>query len=87
MWLVYRASDGRTIQQPWQDIQDVGTLIDPDSGEDRAMLGWTATAPQQCSGCDTEVSLDPESGSYAHLDEAGNPDRWIDRGHYAEPRT
>lgn len=45
MWLVYKDLDGETHHQPWQDLTSVGTLIDPESGDDMEIVGWTTTAP------------------------------------------
>lgn len=45
MWLAYVDRDGGRHYQPWQDVTEVGTLIDPDSGDDMEMVGWTTTAP------------------------------------------
>lgn len=33
MWLVYEDQHGGNHYQPWQDVDVVGTLIDPDSGD------------------------------------------------------
>lgn len=40
MWLVYVAEDGTNHFQPWQDVSEVGTLID-EMGDDMEMIGWT----------------------------------------------
>lgn len=40
MFLIYRDERGNLHAQPWQDVQDVGGLIDPDSGDDRDIIGW-----------------------------------------------
>jgi len=45
MWLVYVADNGENHFQPWQDLMSAGTLIDPESGDDMEMVGWTTTAP------------------------------------------
>lgn len=45
MWLVYKDDDGVLHYQHWNDIGEVGTLIDPDSGDDMAIIGWTANLP------------------------------------------
>ena len=41
MYLVYIDNEGNKHYQHWQDIEDVGTLIDPDTGNDMRMIGWT----------------------------------------------
>lgn len=38
--LVYRAENGLTYTQPLEDVSEVGTLIDPDTGEDMEMIGF-----------------------------------------------
>lgn len=40
MWLVYEDEQGNKHYQMWQDLTDVGTLIDPESGEDMPLIGW-----------------------------------------------
>lgn len=45
MWLVYRSESGDSYFQPWQDLTTAGTLIDPDSGEDMELVGWTTDLP------------------------------------------
>lgn len=45
MWLVYVDAHGDNHFQPWQDLEESGTLIDPESGEDMEMVGWTTTPP------------------------------------------
>ncbi len=45
MWLVYIDDDGGLHYQPWNDLTEVGTLIDGDTGEDMQMIGWTVSAP------------------------------------------
>lgn len=47
MWLVYREeSTGKLHYQHWRDVPEVGTLIDPDTGDDLQLVGWTATTPE-----------------------------------------
>ena len=41
MWLVYTDERGKKHYQPWQDLVEVGTLIDEESGDDMEMIGWT----------------------------------------------
>ncbi len=41
MWLVYEDSSGNKHYQPWTDLVECGTLIDPESDEDMEMIGWT----------------------------------------------
>lgn len=45
MWLVYQDDAGNQHHQPWQDLPEVGTLIDPETGEDMPLTGWTTTPP------------------------------------------
>jgi len=45
MWLVYADCNGDHHYQPRQDVAEVGTLIDPESGDDMEMVGWTTTTP------------------------------------------
>lgn len=40
MELVYRDADGNEHRQPWQNISEVGTLIDPETGDDMELDGW-----------------------------------------------
>jgi hypothetical protein len=49
MFLIYRDSEGRRFTQHWQDLTEMGTLIDPETGEDLELIGWHSavkTAPQ-----------------------------------------
>lgn len=41
MFLVYKDSDGEFHYQPWQDVAEVGTLIDPETGDDMELIGWS----------------------------------------------
>ena len=43
MWLVYADSEGGHHYQPWQDLEESGTLINPETGDDMEMVGWTTT--------------------------------------------
>lgn len=45
MWLVYVREDGQNEYQPWTDVVEVGTLIDPETGQDMQMVGWTTDNP------------------------------------------
>ncbi|MFA5712333.1 hypothetical protein [Mycolicibacterium sp.] len=42
MFLIYRDSSGGFHSQPWADLTGAGTLIDPDTGDDMEMVGWSA---------------------------------------------
>lgn len=41
MYLVYRDGSGSLHPQPWDDLFYSGTLIDPDTGDDMDIVGWT----------------------------------------------
>lgn len=41
MHLVYRGDDGTYYYQPWQDVAEVGGLVDPETDEDMDLVGWT----------------------------------------------
>lgn len=41
MWLIYRDSGGKLKSQPWGDLEEVGPLIDPDTGDDLDLVGWS----------------------------------------------
>lgn len=41
--LVYIDLSGEQHEQPLSDLTDVGTLIDPDTGDDMALIGWKWT--------------------------------------------
>lgn len=43
MYLVYELPDGSLTSQPWTDLEEAGTLIDPDGGEDLPLVGWSRT--------------------------------------------
>lgn len=45
MFLVYEDDNGEHHYQHWEDVVDVGSLIDPDTGEDMKIIGWTAEKP------------------------------------------
>lgn len=40
MFLVYEMDDA-LISQPWTDIEQSGTLIHPETGEDLPLVGWS----------------------------------------------
>lgn len=46
MWLVYVAEDGTQHFQPWADIDTAGPLIDPHTGDDLQVVGWTTEEPR-----------------------------------------
>lgn len=41
--LVYRDKHGALHEQPADDLVNVGTLVDPDDGEDMLLAGWRTT--------------------------------------------
>lgn len=41
MYLVYRAEDGTLHYQYWGDVAAVGGLVDPETGDDMELIGWT----------------------------------------------
>lgn len=43
MWLVYQDAAGGLHCQPWQDLTESGGLIDPETGDDMEMVGWTTS--------------------------------------------
>lgn len=47
MWLVYKDEQGNEHFQNWQDLTDVGTLIDPETGEDMDLVGWVSDLSQE----------------------------------------
>ena len=40
MHLVYEDQEGNHHYQSWQDVVEVGTLIDPEDGDDMQIIGW-----------------------------------------------
>lgn len=38
--LVYTDEAGKEYEQPLSDIEESGTLIDPESGDDLSLIGW-----------------------------------------------
>ena len=45
MWLVYIDVEGQMHFQHWSSLSEIGTLIDPENGEDMDVIGWTTEAP------------------------------------------
>lgn len=45
MWLVYKDDAGMKHYQHWNDTVDSGTLIDPFTGDDMELVGWTTDNP------------------------------------------
>jgi hypothetical protein len=45
MWLVYLDEQGVKHYQHWMDLPEAGTLIDPESGDDMELVGWTTHNP------------------------------------------
>jgi hypothetical protein len=41
MFLVYVSQDGDYYYQSWQELTQSGTLIDPETGDDMELVGWT----------------------------------------------
>jgi hypothetical protein len=41
MYLVYKDDNGDYHRQHWKDVVVVGTLIDPETGDDMEIVGWT----------------------------------------------
>jgi hypothetical protein len=42
-YLVYRDGEGRSHHQSWAWLEDQGTLIDPDTGDDMPIVGWSVS--------------------------------------------
>lgn len=88
MFLVYVSQSGEKVMQPWQDVDAVGTPIDPETAREMELVGWTVEKPPSdsavCATCGGPAGLDPEYGGYVHTGDDGVPDR-TDRGHYADP--
>lgn len=62
MHLIYQNSEGQQFSQHWRDLTEMGTLDDPETGEDLELIGWhsdTAAA--------TEVEV--QAAWHAGLDE------------------
>lgn len=50
MWLVYEEdSEGFQPHQPYADVVDVGTLVDPNTGDDLRIVGWTTEEPEEAT--------------------------------------
>ena len=47
MYLVYVDEEGIAHYQPWQDLMESGTLIDPETGDDMTLEGWSTTLPHE----------------------------------------
>ncbi len=47
MWLVYVDSEGIRRYQPWDDVVYSGTAIDPVTGDDMSIVGWTIESPDK----------------------------------------
>ena len=45
LWLVYEDETGTKHYQPYADVTSAGTLIDPETGDDMPIVGWTDKAP------------------------------------------
>lgn len=45
MWLIYVSNDGQNHYQHWNEVTEVGGLIDPDTGDDWELIGWTDKLP------------------------------------------
>ena len=43
MFLIYKADNGEHYYQHWMDVVNDGTLIDPETGEDMKVVGWTSS--------------------------------------------
>lgn len=46
MYLVYKDENGDLHYQAWQDVSEVGTLIEPDNGDDMEMVGWSLSTDE-----------------------------------------
>jgi hypothetical protein len=42
-YLIYRDGEGRSHHQSWAGIEDQGALIDPDTGDDMPIVGWSVS--------------------------------------------
>lgn len=51
MELVYRDAEGSEHRQAWQNISEVGTLIDSETGNDMELDGWAQSDTDNESGC------------------------------------
>ncbi len=41
LFLVYVSEEGETFTQSIFDLNEAGTLIDPETGDDMVIVGWT----------------------------------------------
>lgn len=41
--LIYTDDSGERHEQPLSDVPEVGTLIDPENGDDLELVGWRFT--------------------------------------------
>jgi hypothetical protein len=46
MFLVYKDGDGEYHYQSWEDVQECGGLIDPETGDDMKLIGWVTELPR-----------------------------------------
>ena len=68
-YIVYEDENGHNHYQPWRDVTDVGVLIDPESGEDMEVVGWSKSD-------NGEVRTDPMSMVYVDEDGYRHPQSW-----------
>ena len=45
MWLVYEDAEGTGHHQPWNDVAESGTPIDPETDAEMDLIGWTTRFP------------------------------------------
>lgn len=45
MWLAFRDKSGLTHKLHWIDLPGTGIPIDPDTGNDMTLVGWTLDPP------------------------------------------
>jgi hypothetical protein len=41
MWLVYVNKSGEQYYRAWAEVDAGGTLVDPETGDDLELIGWT----------------------------------------------
>lgn len=46
MWLAFEDKSGRVHKLHWIDLPGTGVPIDPDTGNDMVLVGWTLDPPQ-----------------------------------------
>lgn len=46
MWIVYESETGELFYQPYTDLVEAGTLIEPETGDDMPILGWATALPE-----------------------------------------